>query len=449
MNTFNERRRAFSEYLTEMIDGRVLGLFRILFSIVLFWTVVSYLQMDLVHNMFVFPSVNFKYDGLTWLEPLSEGWMNGILYAMLVLSALMVVGVWFRWATWLYTLGFLYFFLLDTSLYNNHLYLYALLAVMLTFTDAHKYLSLSKDKPGSLGIPRWQQWVFQLQFVIVYFYAGVVKLSEDWLFRQEPIRIIIGELPSDSIYKAFFKSEAGIYLFTYGGLILDLAAPLLLWYKPIRKWAVYIFIFFHFSNSRIFDDIGTFPFAMIASMLLFYEWSELLWLRRLFGETSQEGKKNPRQVIPVVKELPRLWLVYFFLQLLVPLRGFFLPNDLDWTLIGQRFSWRVKLDARVMTELAFEAHLVTGQVMPVEVTSFINTHQIRNLAYDPRAIRELAIGVQQAVMDQQGVPCKVKARIKVSRNGRPAQEFVDPTVDLATARYSPWEKLTWVRDFKK
>lgn len=102
------------------------------------------------------------------------------------------------------------------------------------------------------------------------------------------------------------------------------------------------------------------------------------------------------------------------------------------------------MDTRLITELDVEAHLLTGQVMKVDVTSFINTHQVRTLAYDPRAVRDLAIGVQKAVLEQQGVPCKVKAKIKVSRNGRPAQYFVDPSIDLTSVKYSPWEKLSWV-----
>lgn len=434
----------FTQHLSGTIDGRVLGLFRILYSLVMLVMVVRYMQIDLVKNMFVLPSVNFKYDGFRWLRPLPELWMDVILTGMAVWAILMALGVWFRWSARLFALSLSYFLLMDTSIYNNHLYLYALLALMLSFTDADKFLSIGSKTNKSTGLPRWQQWIFQAQFALVYFYAGVVKVKYDWLVLQEPVRTLVKGLPPGSVFGKVFGSELGIAFLNYGGVVLDLAAPLLLWYKPLRKWAIYVFVFFHLSNTQLFDDIGTFPYAMIASLIVFYEFGELAWLRALLGDVQKAGNKKAVELVAATSSIPKGWYLFFIGQLLMPLRGFFLPNDMDWTMIGQRFSWRVKMDTRLITELDVEAHLLTGQVMKVDVTSFINTHQVRTLAYDPRAARDLAIGVRKAVLEQQGVPCKVKAKIKVSRNGRPAQYFVDPGIDLTSVKYSPWEKLSWV-----
>ena len=36
-------------------------------------------------------------------------------------------------------------------------------------------------------VPRWQQFILQSQIVIVYFFAGVVKVKWDWLVLREPM----------------------------------------------------------------------------------------------------------------------------------------------------------------------------------------------------------------------------------------------------------------------
>lgn len=439
MNKINRWISDFNEYLSEQIDGRVLGLFRVLFGMVMVLEMMYYIKIDLVKNMFVLPYLQFKYDGFTWMHPLSEGLMDGLIVLLLLCAILMMLGVWFRWAARFFAVGYAYVFLLDKSIYNNHIYLYILLALMLSFTDADQFVRFGK-KGKKNGIPRWQQWVFQFQIVVVYFFAGVIKLKYDWFVLQEPVRAMVAGVDQGHFLAPLLKTELGIYFLVYCGVILDLASPLLLWKKSIRRWAIYLFVLFHLTNTQIFDDIAFFPVAMLASLLIFYEWPSFpTWFKRWIQVPG-----DTRDAFSTKVMLPNFWRYYLIVQAILPLRGYFLPNDLDWTTIGNRFSWRVKMDLRVTHELAYYVHLENGQVSQVDINSFVNTHQMRLLTYDPRAVRELAIAVKKAVREQGGSVKAVKARIKISRNGRAAQFFVDPETDLTKVKYTPFQRLEWV-----
>ena len=437
----------FRTYLQQQIDGRVLGLFRVVFSLFMAFEMIYYLRIDLVKNMFVLPTVNFKYDGLAWLTPLPGPMMNALVWLLLAASLLMAAGVWFKWTARFFALGNAFIFFQDTSLYNNHIYLYILVAWLLSCTHADQFVSFRK-KTVDL-IPRWEQFIFQLQMVIVYFYAGIIKFKYDWLVRQEPVRSLSVGYADDRFLAGLVKQEAVIYILTYGGLLLDLASPLLLWYKPIRKWAIYLFMGFHLFNSTIFDDIAFFPFVMLAGLVIFYESNELPWLRRLFPPAAATDTKKKKASLPVVAPLPgalvrNLFTAYFAFQILFPFRGFLLPNQMDWTTIGNRFSWRVKADSRGIDELKFQVVYPNGASANVDISSFINTHQIKMLINDPRAVRDLAAGIKKEVIKQGGMVSAVTATIKLRCNGRPPQYFIDPSADLTKVEYSPFEKLAWV-----
>ena len=278
-------------WLDELIDARVLGIYRVLFGLFMAYNMIRYFKIGLLQNMFVLPQVNFRYDGLYWLKPLPEVYLNLLLGVLLICSVLITIGILFKWACRFFAFGYLYFFLLDKSIYNNHIYLFILVAFLLSFTDADKVFRLGiKSNPG-FRIHRWQQVILQVQIIIVYFYGGIAKLTHDWIFEAEPVRSLVGYLSHDPLLNSIFNNEPGILFLNFGGLALDLGAPLLLWYKPFRKWSIWIFIMFNFTNSRLFQDIGVFPFVMLANLVLFYETQELPFLRK--WPAALKVKVNP------------------------------------------------------------------------------------------------------------------------------------------------------------
>lgn len=456
--------RKFKIWLSEPVDGHVLGLFRIIFGLFMTYEAWVYYRMGLIEKGLLAPQILFKFDGLGWLPLLPKPAMLAILALMGLSAALIAMGVLFRWACWLFVLSLSFIFFQEKSYYNNHIYLFILLGVLLSCTNADRFLSLrSKNNAHEGGawlkVPRWQQFILQAQFIIVYFYGGLTKLKADWLFLKEPVTTLVNTLPG-----GWLKTDFTIDLLTYGGLLIDILAPLLLWYKPVRRWAIIPFSAFHLANSQIFSDIGIFPFVMLCALILFFETQELPWLRKLAlrapgaaplpkSKHNIRANKTASSVVPPVSVnilrspvwIQNALVAYFVFQLLFPFRGFFLPNPMDWTGIGKNFSWRMKVDTRSIQEFQFTVYNpANGQAMPVNVGSFVNEMQILNMANDARSVAAFARKLRDHVA-QQGIPgAVVRARILVRYNGRPAQLFVDPDVDLASATYDPFKKLGWV-----
>ena len=456
--------RMFKNGLSEPIDGRVLGLFRLIFGLFMTYEAWVYYRMQLIEKGLLAPKVLFKFDGLGWLTVLPKPVMLAIL-ALMGLSALFIaMGVLFRWACWIFVFSLSFIFFQEKSYYNNHIYLFILLGVLLSFTHADHFLSLRNKNNRYDSVPRWQQFVLQAQFIIVYFYGGLTKLKPDWLFLKEPVVSLVKSFPGNHWLAPLFKTDFTIYLLNYGGLLLDILAPLLLWYKPVRRWAIIPFAGFHLANSRIFNDIGIFPFVMLCALILFYEAHELPFLRRPAVPSSSSGKtvkqkpdlRNRKSEIavgmPLSASMPAtpVWvlnvlLVYFAFQLLFPFRGFFLPNPMDWTGVGKHFSWRMKVDTRPIEEFKFTVEQpATGQVMAVEVGTFANEMQILNMSNDARSVVVFARMLREQAAANGLKDGIVKARIRVRYNGRPAQFFVNPDVDLASVTYSPFKKMDWV-----
>lgn len=445
------RMARFKAWLADPIDPYMLAILRIGYGILMMYNMFRYFKIGLIRNMFVLPRVNFHYDFLYWVKPLPEVYMNLILGLLFVCAFCIAAGLVLRWAGLVFAIGYAYIFLIDKSIYNNHIYLFILIAFLFSFTDADRVLSLGRKKTKEFWIQRWQIVIFQAQIVIVYFYGGIAKLTKDWLINCQPVRYLVEHMGEKHLMAPLLKNEAAIYILNYGGLLLDLGAPLLLWYKPFRKWAVYLFIGFNSANSRIFSDIGIFPYTMLFVLLIFYETRELPGIRRLLNRPEGKGMPIPANAYGAnsltlgLRPISPLIYGYFVFQLLFPFRGHFLPNPLDWTTVGNRFSWRMKVDTREGAEKQFFIHSDSlPQPVPVDIHSFINDVQIRNLEHDPRSIADFARFLKSEALVYHTPNPQITANVQIRYNGRPPQYFVNPKVNLAEVEYKWYRKMNWV-----
>lgn len=79
-----------------------------------------------------FPLLNFLF-------PMRLSLM-ALTYFVMWLGALgITLGYRYRISCLLFTIPYWYIFLLDKSVWNNHSYLYGLLGILFTITDAHRY----------------------------------------------------------------------------------------------------------------------------------------------------------------------------------------------------------------------------------------------------------------------------------------------------------------------
>jgi hypothetical protein len=427
------------------VDIASVAFFRICFGLLMLWHTLQYLAGGRLERQYLTPVFFFKFPGFEWMHPGSPAMMRALFAALAVLAVMIAAGLFYRAACALFLAGFLYVFLLDEADYQNHLYLIALLALVLLAVPAHRGFSLDALRRPRLRaetIPAWGLWLLRFQIAVPYVFGGLAKLNYDWLVRAQPMRLWLQEGTEGGLRLDFLKTEWGAYFLSWGGALYDLGVvPLLLW-RRTRVPAFLVTVLFHLTNSELFT-IGIFPWLMIAGALLFFppDWPRRL---RLFRTApARRSAPVPLRTPAVSRAVVAALGLFVGLQVLLPFRHFLYPGPVDWTEEGHRFSWRMKLrDKR--GEVRFVAvDPASGRSYPLhEVDAVLTQNQRLMMIHDPEMIRQFARFLKER-LQQAGYPgVEVRALTSVSLNGRPRQSLVDPGVDLGsvprTAGHAGW-----------
>ncbi len=430
----------FKTWLNGLENGSALGIFRVFFGLLMVYQTWYYHKSGLLTAGLTNPKLLFHYDGLEFLNPLPLPVLQFILVLMGISALSIAAGYFFRVACLTFTILHAYIFLIDKSIFNNHIYLFLLLGFLMAFTDADRFFSLRGNRGFGPQIPRWQTFILQLQLAILYIYGAFAKISTDWFVHLEPMKFMLGAIPADAGgWAAFLKNFAPPWLFSYGGFLFDLLIPFLLWNKKTRLWAIIPALFFHFSNSTIFRDIGVFPYFSVCATILFFNDVDFA---KWFSKTPPQKTATPP---PANFKFGKILISFFIFQFLFPFRGFFLPNPIDYTNVANSFSWRMKSHAREATQISMTLEdPATGKVQEIPINTFINTMQINLLAADARAPVVFAKFIEKEAQQKFGIRNpRIRANIKIRFNGRPEQFFIDPNVDLTKVNYSPFSKIYW------
>jgi vitamin K-dependent gamma-carboxylase len=429
------------------VDIAALVFFRITFGLLMVWEVWRYYSNDWIAAFWIQPRFLFKYSGFSWVHP----WPGNGLYihwAVLGLLAFFVaVGFLYRVSALLFFLSYAYFFLLDEGRYVNHTYLICLFSLLLIFLPANRALSIDawlNPKLRSETTPAWTIWLLRVQMGVTYFFAGVAKLSPDWL-RGEPMRTWLVRGTNFPILGPFFREEWAVYAASYGGLLLDLLiVPFLLW-RRTRVAAFCVAVAFHLLNARLFS-IGVFPWLAIAATALFFPPN---WPRRIvsiFRRTIASSVENQGDELPPpLKRRLVITLVtlYVAIQIFVPLRHFLYPGGIEWMYLEHHFSWQMMLRLLSMRDYFYVTDPNIGRTLQVSPREYLSKRQTLRMAWRPDMILQFARYLATVLPRAGPKPLKVEARVLVSVNGRKAQLFLDPNVDLAAEPWS-WGRPRWL-----
>jgi hypothetical protein len=123
--------------------------------------------------------------------------------------------------------------------------------------------------------------------------------------------------------------------------------------------------------------------------------------------------------------------VYVVVQLLVPFRHLLYPGDVTWTEEGHRFSWRMRLREKEQSVELLVTAPSTGLNRRLDPRQFITAWQYEGMEGRPDMVLQLAHYVADRVRQQGHPDAEVRVHAATSLNGRPAQDQIDPTVNLA------------------
>ncbi|XXV06316.1 HTTM domain-containing protein [Sorangium sp. So ce1335] len=434
--------RRWASSLTAEVDAASLAVFRIGYGALIAWEVVRYAAHDRIYRYYIEPSFFFGF--VPFIRPWGGAGMYWHFAALFVLALLCAAGLFYRVSAALLCAALTYVFLLDKAQYLNHLYLLCLLGLLLAVAPAHRALSLDlfrarRAAPSSAPaetVPRYHVFALQAQIAIVYFYGGVAKLNGDWL-RGQPLTMWLAERADAPLVGPLLATPAAGLALSYAGLLIDLSMGFLLFARRTFPIGAALAVAFNLSNAFLFK-IGIFPYAMIAALALFGDPS---WPRRrlpfLFAPTAADraGGDAPAPSPPAPRRALPLALLhaYLLIHLLVPLRHWAYPGDVAWNEAGHRFSWRMKLRDKNVSEL--DVHVLdprTGVRESLDLGEWLTDRQLGEMCARPDMIVDFAHHVADRFQEDFGVRPIVTATVMASLNGGPFRDLVDPTLDLAS-----------------
>ena len=431
-----------NKWLFTQIDNSALVVFRIIFGFLIALEAIGAIFTGWIQNSLIEPKQTFNFIGFDFLQPLPG---DGMLYyyALMGLFGLLVmVGYKYRISIIAYGIMWTGVYLMQKSSYNNHYYLLMLLCIIMAFLPANRFAAVDSRKNPSLrsiSMPRWCWLVIVLQMLIVYTYAAVAKLYPDWLNGSFPA-VLMKSKQDYWLVGEFLQQQWVHYSIASFGLLFDLLViPLLLW-KKTRIFVFVVAIFFHLFNSFIFH-IGIFPYLALAIALFFFPSEKI---NKWFLRNKKEYYNLNEIIIPSYRK-PLLVILsgWFIVQISLPLRHHFFQDNVLWTEEGHRLSWRMMLRSK-SGESSFKVVAAGSQdTIYVDKANYLSRKQLRAINSKPDLIWQFAQRLKKEYSEE-GKEVQVFVDSKVSVNGRPYRQFIDPKVDLAAEKWYHFKHHAWI-----
>jgi len=433
-----------NKFLFKQIDNSSLIVFRIIFGLLIFLESVGAIFTGWIKRTLIDPEYTFTVIGFEWLQPLPGYGMYFYYILMGILGLFVMLGYKYRWSMLGFTLLWTATYLMQKASYNNHYYLLILISSFMCLVPANRYLSIdAKQNPEitSFKMPNWAKWVFIAQMAIVYTYGSIAKLYPDWLdtsvieqlMMTKAHYYVIGDL---------LQQKWVHYILAYGGIIFDgLIIPLLL-FKPTRKVAFMCAIFFHLFNSIVFQ-VGIFPFLSLAFCLFFFEDKTI---HKIFLKQKPFYASDEIIIPKIASILKPILFIYFCIQLLLPIRHWFIPGDVLRTEEGHRLSWRMMLRTKSGGINYKVVDKETGESIFIDHHSLVSPKQYRLLSTKPDVIWQF-IQRLKAKYKAEGKAIEIYAiNSKISVNGGKYTPFINPEIDLTTIEWNTFTHSDWILD---
>ena len=437
------------QYFKETISASPLAIFRFLFGLMLFASLVRFWSKGWIFDLYIKPRYFFPFYGFEWVTPLGE--YTYLIFLICMISAVLVaIGLFYRVAIVVLFMSFTYIELMDKSTYLNHYYFISLLCLVLVFLPANVYFSVDAYRKQELRagyIPKWCLDAVKLLVFILYFYAGLAKLNSDWLLEAMPLKIWLPARNDMPIIGFLFDYKWTAYIFSWFGCAYDLLIVFFLLNRKTRIPAYITVVIFHLMTAILFP-IGMFPYIMVVTGLIFFSADFhkgiAQYISKLFRISTDFLHTEKAYAYPPLagKILIVGFSAFFIFQLIFPFRYLMYPGELFWSEQGYRFSWRVML----MEKAGYAQFTVRdgeGKQVIVNNSEFLTTLQEKMMATQPDMILQYAHILRDFYKKQGFQSPQVYMDSYVALNGRLGRPLIDPETDLAQKTES-FRNKSWI-----
>jgi len=430
-----------NRWLFKHIDNSALIIFRVFFGLLITLESFGAILTGWLRQTLVEPEFTFSFIGFEWLQPLPGIWMYVYFGIMGIFGIGVMLGYKYRFSIIAFTVLWASVYLMQKSSYNNHYYLLVLLNIFMCILPAQRYFSVDVKLNRSLlkqSMPQWCGLIIIAQMAIVYTWASIAKIYPDWLdttvmeilMRGKKEYLIIGD---------FLQQKWLHYILAYGGILFDLLIiPLLLW-KPTRKWTFIVAIVFHLFNSIVFQ-IGIFPYMSLALCVFFFEPETI---QKLFFK-NKPFYDSKEIIIPSYKNILMVaFSLYFIVQISLPLRHWFIQDDVLWTEEAHRLSWRMMLRSKYGVAHYTVVDKATNKKTIIKLDDYLTKKQKTLASSRPDIIWQFAQRLKEKFTEE-GSDVTVYVDCRISINGRPLKLLVDPKIDLTSVKWNVVKHNEWI-----
>ena len=428
--------------LFQRIDNSSLIIFRIFFGILISLECFGAIATGWVNRNLIAPKFKFPFIDFDFLQPLPGNGMYFYFGIMGLMGICIALGFKYRASMITFTTMWTATYLMQKTAYNNHYYLLILISLIMCFFPAERSRSIDvkiNPKIESNAMYAYIKWIVVLQLFIVYTYASIAKIYGDWL-DFSTIAVLMHSkrnywLVGDILQEPWIHTVIGSV-----GILFDLLiVPALLW-KPTRKAAFFLSLFFHLFNSIIFQ-IGIFPYLSIAFSVFFFEPETI---RKIFFK-SKIPLTTSKVIIPNYKNsLLIVAAVYFLTQLLLPVRHYTFEDDVLWTEEGHRMSWRMMLRSRQGKGRYKVVDKNTEEVFIINPKDYVSRSQERKIFAYPDFAWQFAQYLKKEFKEENRDVSVYLENSKISINRKPYEPFIDSKTDLAAETWYRTKHHSWI-----
>jgi len=136
-------------------------------------------------------------------------------------------------------------------------------------------------------------------------------------------------------------------------------------------------------------------------------------------------------------------IVWFIIQISLPLRHWVIKDNVLWTEEGHRLSWRMMLRTKSGRSTFKVVEKGTTDTIMVQKNKYLSNKQRRIISTKPDVIWQFAQRLKQEYA-REGKDIQVFVEAKVSVNGRPYERLIDPQVDIANEQWNYFAHHDWI-----
>jgi vitamin K-dependent gamma-carboxylase len=421
------------KWLSENIDNSGLVIFRILLGLLIIGESFGAILLGWVEAVFIQSKFTFNFIGFDFLQFLHGENMYSYFFVMGILGLLITFGLFYKFAMVAFTFMWTTVYLIQKESYNNHYYFLILICIIMIFLPANGKLSVDSNlfpKIKQTKIPRWMPYLLLFQLAILYFYAAIAKLYPDWLDGTFS-KILLNGITQRKFLLDIFNQKWFVLTYAYAGILFDLLIMPALFWKKTRVLAIIASFGFHLFNAYSLK-IGIFPFLALSFIVLLYDTIPLKFLN---NKVEISPTKNFNTKLFIVFFVP-----FFIVQLVLPLRHYFIKGDVLFTEEGHRLAWRMMLRERKGSLNIKVVDKKTGKFHYHNYGSELTSKQIKIISNSPDVIWQYC----QKIKKETKNPISIFVECSVSINRRPYYKLIDEKTDMASATFDYFGHNDWI-----